>query len=170
MVVANHILGGGMASRLFQSVREERGLAYAVGSSTARYTDSGALVISAGTAPSRLSELAEVLDAEVEGVLADGITDDEHASALGYVVGATRLGLEDSGSRMVRLAGDEMLRRQVVGIDEHLANLRAVTVDDVNRVLRRVLDAPRSVVAVGPVDDRDDALVSLAGWRRTVSA
>jgi predicted Zn-dependent peptidase len=167
MVVANHILGGGMASRLFQAVREERGLAYAVGSSTARYTDSGALVVSAGTAPSRLAEMAAVLDTEIEALLSDGITVDEHASALGYVVGATRLGLEDSGSRMVRLAGDEMLRRQVVSIDEHLANLAAVTVDDVNRVLRRVLDAPRSVVAVGPVDDDNRALASLAGWRRT---
>jgi len=169
MVVANHILGGGMASRLFQAVREERGLAYAVGSSTARYTDSGALVISAGTAPSRLAELAEVLDTELEALLASGITDDEHASAMGYVVGATRLGLEDSGSRMVRLAGDEMLRRQVVSIDQHLANLRAVSVDDVNRVLRRVLDAPRSVVAVGPVDDSNPAMQSLASWRRTVA-
>lgn len=166
LVVANHIVGGGMASRLFQAIREERGLAYAVGSSTARYTDAGALVVSAGTAPARLGELCDVLDAELEAVLADGVTDDEVASAVGYVVGATGLGLEDSGSRMVRLAGEEMLHRCVVSVDEHLDRLRAVTVDDVNRVVRRVLDAPRAVAAVGPVDADHPALVAASAWRR----
>jgi predicted Zn-dependent peptidase len=166
LLVANHILGGGMASRLFQSVREERGLAYAVGSSAARYTDSGALVVSAGTAPGRLDELCEVIDAELERLLADGVTDEERDRAVGYLAGATRLGLEDSGSRMVRLAGEELIWGRVASIEEQLDQLRSVTVGDVHRVVGRVLDAPRSVAAVGPVDAGHAALISAAGWRR----
>jgi predicted Zn-dependent peptidase len=166
LVIGNHILGGGMASRLFQAIREERGLAYAVGSSAARYTDAGVLVVSAGCSPARLDELCAVLDEELERLLADGVTPDEVEGAIGYVVGATRLGLEDSGSRMARIAGDELVRGEVVSITEHLDRLRAVSVDDVNRVLRRVLDAPRAVAAVGPVDDDHPSLVRTARWRR----
>ena len=166
LVIANHILGGGMASRLFQSVREERGLAYAVGSSATRYTDAGALTVSAGTAPARLGELCEVIDLELERLVADGVRDEEVSGAIGYAVGATRLGLEDSGSRMARVAADELLRRRVVGLDEHLDRLRRVTPDDVDRVLRRVLDAPRAVAAVGPVDADHPALVRVSQWRR----
>lgn len=166
LAVANHILGGGMASRLFQAVREERGLAYAVGSSTAMYRDAGALVLSVGTAPSRLAELVEVLDDEVESLLTDGVTEDEHRVALGYLEGATVLGLEDSGSRMVRLAGEEILRGEVTSIEEHLRRLRAVTPDDATRVLRRVLDAPRSVAATGPFASDDPSLARASSWRR----
>lgn len=164
-VVANHILGGGMASRLFQSVREERGLAYAVGSSATRYTDAGVLVVFAGTAPSRLAELCEVIDTELERLVVDGVGDDEVAGAIGFVVGATRLGLEDSGSRMARIAADELLRRRIVGLDEHLDALRRVTPDDVGRVLRRVLDAPRAIAAVGPIEADHPALAAAADWR-----
>lgn len=166
LAVGNHILGGGMASRLFQSVREEQGLAYAVGSGVTRYSDAGSLVVSAGTAPGRLGTLVATIDAEIERLLADGIDADEHVTAVGYVVGATRLGLEDTGSRMMRLAGEEMLWGRAVPLDEHLDAVRSVTVDDVERVLRRVLDAPRAVAAVGPVDPGDEALVAAAGWRR----
>lgn len=166
LVIANHLLGGGTASRLFQSVREERGLAYAVGSSATRYTDAGVLTVSAGTAPARLAELCSVVDAEIETLLADGVSDDEVTGAIGFAVGATRLGLEDSGSRMSRVAADELLRRQVISLDEHLDRLRSVTSDDVNRVLHRVLDAPRAVAAVGPIDADHPALVAAAGWRR----
>lgn len=164
--VANHILGGGMASRLFQSVREDRGLAYAVGSGVTRYCDAGALVVSVGTAPGRLGELVAVLDHDIESLVATGVTPEEHAGAIGYLVGATRLGLEDTGSRMLRLAGEEMLWGRVVAIDEHLEALRAVTIDDVNTVLSDVLDAPRTVAAVGPVSPDDPVLVDAAQWRR----
>jgi predicted Zn-dependent peptidase len=147
-------------------VREERGLAYAVGSSTARYSDSGALVVSAGTAPGRLAELCEVIDAELERLVADGVTEGERDRAVGYVVGATRLGLEDTGSRMVRLAGEELTWGRIESIDEQLARLRAVTAEDVSRVLGRVLDARRAVAAVGPVSAEHHSLAAFAAWRR----
>jgi predicted Zn-dependent peptidase len=166
LLVGNHVLGGGMASRLFQSVREERGLAYAVGSSTSRYSDAGALVVSAGTAPGRLDELCEVIDAEIERLLVDGVSDAERERAIGYLVGATRLGLEDTGSRMLRLAGEELVWGRVATIEEQLDRLRAVTTDDVHKVLHRVLDAPRAIAAVGPVDADHPALAGAAAWRR----
>ncbi len=103
LMVANQVLGGGMSSRLFQEVREERGLAYTVFSSPSSYSDTGAFTLYAGTAPARLGELLEVIDAVIDHALAEGITDDEHQVARGYLEGATLLGLEDSGSRMARL-------------------------------------------------------------------
>jgi predicted Zn-dependent peptidase len=85
--VANHILGGGMSSRLFQEIREERGLAYTVFSSPSSYSDVGSLVIYSGTTPNRLAELLEVIDSVIDGLVADGITDEEHEVALGYLDG-----------------------------------------------------------------------------------
>jgi predicted Zn-dependent peptidase len=83
-------------------------------------------------------------------MLADGLTEEEHRVALGYLEGSLVLGLEDSGSRMVRLATGETVRGEVITIDEHLQHLRAVTLDDAHTVLKRVFDAPRAVSAVGP--------------------
>ena len=166
LLVGNHVLGGGMASRLFQEVREERGLAYAVGSTPSMYADGGLLSIVASTGRSRLSELLAVIDDVVEALLADGITDEEHRVAMGYLDGATLLSLEDTGSRMARMAGNEIVEGRLVSIDEQLARLAAVTPDDVARVLRRVLDAPRSIAAVGDGVDGDRVLERAAAWRR----
>jgi predicted Zn-dependent peptidase len=152
LAVANQVLGGGMASRLFQEVREERGLAYSVYSHPTGFDDSGYLTIYCGTAPKRAREALGVIDDVVAGVLADGVTDGELAVAAGYLEGSMLLGLEDSGGRMGRLGRSLMQRDRITTIDEHVARLRSVTVDDVRRVLHRVLDGPRSVAAVGPFD------------------
>ena len=166
LFVANHVLGGGMASRLFTEVREERGLAYAVYSGPSLYTDTGLLSIYAGTGRARLGELLRVIDEVLEGLLADGITDEEHAVALGYLEGATVLGLEDSGSRMSRLASNEVVWGEVVPLDVQLGRLRSVTPDQVLDVLRKVLGAPRTVAAVGVGVEGDPLLESAAAWRR----
>jgi predicted Zn-dependent peptidase len=155
LLVANHALGGGMSSRLFQEVREERGLAYSVYTSPASYADCGTVVLYAGTAPDRTAELLDVIDDTIGSMLADGLTEEEHRVALGYLEGSLVLGLEDSGSRMVRLATGETVRGEVITIDEHLQHLRAVTLDDAHTVLKRVFDAPRTVSAVGPFTDDD---------------
>ena len=86
--------------------------------------------------------------------------------AMGYLDGATLLSLEDTGSRMARMAGNEIVEGRLVSIDEQLARLAAVTPDDVARVLRRVLDAPRSIAAVGDGVDGDRVLERAAAWRR----
>ena len=164
--VANHVLGGGMASRLFHEVREARGLAYSVFSSPALYTDSGLFQIVASTGRGRLDQLLAVIDDVVEELLAHGVTDHELAVARGYLEGATLLSLEDTGSRMARLASNEVLYGEQVTVEEQLDEVRAVSSADVVRVLRRVLDAPRVVAAVG-ADAGDPALERAAAWRRS---
>ncbi len=150
--VADQVLGGGSSSRLFQSIREERGLAYSVYSWVSSYSDTGLLGVYAGTSPGRSAELLDTLDAELDTIRTDGVTADEVRVAVGYLAGATELGLEDSGSRMTRLGRMLLSTGAVVSIDEQLERLHAVTIDDVDRVLRGVLGAQRSVAAVGPID------------------
>jgi len=156
--VANQVLGGGMASRLFQEVREERGLAYSVYSHPTAFADSGYLTIYCGTSPKRAREALAVIDDVVATVLSEGITEQELAVAAGYLEGSMLLGLEDSGGRMGRLGRSLMQRDRVTSIDEHVLRLRAVTLDDVARVLHRVLDSPRCLAAVGPFNA--DSLVA----------
>ena len=150
MAVANQVLGGGMASRLFQEVREERGLAYAVYSHPSSYTDTGSLTIYCGTAPKRVPETLRVIDGVVEGLLAGGMTDGELAVAKGYLEGSLLLGLEDSGGRMGRLGQGLAQRGRPTTVEEQLAGIRAVTPADVHHVLRRVFEGPRVLTAVGP--------------------
>ncbi|MGH9135697.1 MAG: M16 family metallopeptidase, partial [Acidimicrobiales bacterium] len=153
LAFANYALGGGAASRLFQAVREERGLAYSVWSTTSLHSDSGSLTVYAATSPAKVAAVLAVVEDEVAGLLDGGITADEHAVALGFLEGSLLLALEDTASRMARLGRSESSRGEVVAVDEHIARLRAVTPDDVERVLRRVLGGPRSLAAVGPFDD-----------------
>jgi predicted Zn-dependent peptidase len=153
MAVANQVLGGGMSSRLFQEVREERGLAYSVFSSPTAFSDCGALSVYVGTAPSRLDAALGVIDDVVQGLVDDGITDHELTVARGYLEGSLVLGLEDSGSRMGRLGSSETIRGEVISVDEHVERIRAVTLDDAARVLRRVFTGPRALAAVGPIAD-----------------
>jgi predicted Zn-dependent peptidase len=150
--VANQVLGGGMASRLFQAVREDRGLAYSVYSHPSAFEDAGALTLYCGTAPKRAREALAVIDDVVADVTTNGITDRELAVAAGYLEGSLLLGLEDSGGRMGRLGRSLMQRGHLTSIDEHVARVRAVTTDDVRRVLRRVLEGPRVLAAVGPFE------------------
>jgi predicted Zn-dependent peptidase len=146
-------LGGGTASRLFQEIREERGLVYTVFSSVSLNVDSGSLMVYAATSPGKVPEVVSIVDDIVGSLVADGITDQERDLALGFLEGSLDLAQEDSGSRMARIGRSESARGEVLTLDEHLSMLRAVTVDDVRRVLRRVLDTPRSLVAVGPFDE-----------------
>jgi len=164
--VANQVLGGGMSSRLFQEIRETRGLAYTVYSAMSAYSDAGVAFLYAGTAPKHLDEVTGLMDEILDGLLREGITDEEHAVALGCLEGSTLLGLEDSGSRMGRLGGGLTSRDEVISVDEHLARIRAVTIEDVTRVLRRVFTAPRTVAAVGPFDESEPALVRAVAHAR----
>ena len=153
LAAGNHVLGGGLSSRLFEEVRERRGLAYSVYSSPSPFSDSGALTVYAATSPERADELVSVLDAEVARLRSDGLADGELSVAKGYLEGSLLLGLEDTGGRMARMGSGEAARGEVIPIDEHLARIRGVTVDDVDRVLDRVLSGPRTLTAVGPFDE-----------------
>jgi predicted Zn-dependent peptidase len=148
--VANQILGGGMSSRLFQEIREERGLAYSVYSYTSSYCDSGTLVVYAGTSPEHADEVLAIVDDQVGKLVTDGPTEQEVEVASGYLEGAMLLGLEDSGGRMHRLGRNLMARDEIISIDEHVAAIRAVSADDVRRVADRVLGAPRTLASIAP--------------------
>ena len=142
-----HVLGGGLSSRLFQTVREDRGLAYNVFSSMAGYEDAGLVSVYAGTAPERTGELRKVVSDQVADVASHGITAAELVIARDGFEGSILLGLEDSGSRMSRLGMSQSLLGRVVPLDEYVETLRAVTLDEVNAVLAEVL-SPEPVVAI----------------------
>jgi predicted Zn-dependent peptidase len=147
LAVANQILGGGTASRLFQSVREERGLAYSVHSWVDAHADTGSLVAYAGTAVEHLGEVLGLLEEAVRG-LAEGVTDREVAVAAGYLAGSSVLALEDPGSRMARIGESLLATGAVPAVDDVLAGFRSVRPDDVARVARRLLRAGGPTVAV----------------------
>ena len=150
LAVANQILGAGMSSRLFQAIREERGLAYSVYSYTAGYADTGALVVYAGTSPARLETVEALVDEEIARFLADGPTEAELRVARGYLTGSTVLSLEDSGGCMSRIGKAILNYGAVMPLDDLLERYRAVTLDDVRRATERVLGGDRSVAVVGP--------------------
>ena len=152
LAVLNQVLGGQMSSRLFQEVREERGLAYSVYSSLSSYADAGALSVYVGTAPGRAQAALDVVEGEIDRLLADGISHRELQVAVGFLEGATVLGLEDSGGRMSRIARSELVAGEVVPIEELVARYRAVTLHDVARVAGRVLTGTRSLAVIGPID------------------
>jgi predicted Zn-dependent peptidase len=153
LAVANQAFGGGLSSRLFQEIREQRGLAYSVYSAASLYTDSGLFMIYAGTAPSKVDEVLDLIETEVAKLIAEGITERELRIASGYLAGALQLNLEDCGSRMGRLARGELSAGEPLTVDEQVERIRAVTLEDAHRVLQRILTAPRSLAAVGPFDE-----------------
>jgi predicted Zn-dependent peptidase len=153
--VCNQILGGGLASRLFQEIREERGLAYSVYSSVASFSDAGSVVAYAGTGSEKAAEVRSLLLEGAAAVADGGVTEREWEVARGYLEGSFLLGLEDSGSVMARLGNHVCARGHVTPVEEQLERLRAVTVDDVDRVAKRVLAAPHAMCGVGPLTAHD---------------
>ncbi|WP_421119608.1 M16 family metallopeptidase [Aquihabitans daechungensis] len=153
--VCNQILGGGLSSRLFQEIREERGLAYTVFSSVAAFSDAGSLAAYVGTGAERVDEVRKLLLEITAELVADGVTEREWEVALGYLEGSFLLGLEDSGSVMARLGNHVCSRGEVVPVDQQLAKLRAVTREQVAGVAQRILARPPTICGVGPLTDAD---------------
>ncbi|GGI06552.1 M16 family metallopeptidase [Egicoccus halophilus] len=149
--VLNTLLGGGMSSRLFQEIREVRGLAYSTYSYTSSYTDGGLFGAYVGTAPAKVDEALQVLREQLD-VVADEVTAAEVERAKGALTGGTVLSLEDSGSRMSRLGKQIATGADIVTVDDALLRIGAVTADDVRRVAARVLQQPRDLAVVGPFD------------------
>lgn len=156
--IMNAVLGGGMSSRLFQEIRERRGLAYTSFSFGASYSDAGVFGMYAGTAPEKAAEVIELAVDELGKIAADGITEEEHERALGQIAGSSALALEDSDTRMGRLARAELGMGDLYTLDASLAMFNAVTADDIRAVASDIFTRPRSIVAVG-----DTARISLDG-------
>jgi predicted Zn-dependent peptidase len=166
LAVLTTALGGGPSSRLFQQVREQRGLAYSVYSALTSYADAGTFAVYAGCAPERLAEVAAVIRGLLDDVAANGLTPPEVARAKGNLRGGLVLGLEDTSSRMNRLGRSEIDNGRQRTITESLQRIAAVTDEDVAALARELLARPLVGAVVGPYEDESDlppALRSLAG-------
>ncbi|AEE45675.1 M16 family metallopeptidase [Cellulomonas fimi] len=148
--VLNAVLGGGMSSRLFQEIREKRGLAYSTYSFASGHADTGVFGLYAGCAPGKVDEVVELMVAEWERLADGGITPAELERSLGQLAGGLVLGMEDTGSRMSRLGKAELVHGELLSIDESLDRIRAVTAADVQELAAELASRPRSVVRVGP--------------------
>jgi len=153
--VLNAALGGGMSSRLFQEVREKRGLAYSVYSFTAQHADTGMWGIYAGCLPSKADDVLSICVAEVAKVVEEGLTDAELDRGKGQVRGGMVLGLEDPSSRMTRLGKSELVYPDLEPVDELIATIDAVTHDDIRAIAAEILTRSKALAVVGPFDDPD---------------
>jgi predicted Zn-dependent peptidase len=161
LMVLNSLLGRGMSSRLFKEVRERRGLAYSVGSSVSRHSDSGMLGVSAGVSPEKLKEAIAVIFEELQKLREEPVGEDELTKARDYTVGSYRLSLESSMALGQR-AGESLLTMgEVEPIESVVDKLRATTAEELLRVAQRVLVRDRATVAVVGPDMREEALAEM---------
>src|ERR1700712_4409284 len=142
-------IGGGMSSRLFQQIREERGLAYSTYSFTSSYAGDGLFGLYAGCQPGKADEVVSIMSDILDSIARDGLAADEVARGKGQLTGGMVLGLEDSGSRMSRIGKAELAFGDVLGVDDLLAKVDAVTVTDVNALAQELLAQPRCLTVVG---------------------
>ena len=149
--VLNAALGGGTSSRLFQEVREKRGLAYSVFSFASQHVDAGLVGVSVGCLPNKLDAGARTSSAPSwPRSPQDGIDAEELTRGKGQLQGGLVLGLEDSGSRMTRLGKSELVDDELLSIDEVLARIDAVTLDDVRVLASELFSQPEILAVVGP--------------------
>ncbi|MDP9861212.1 MULTISPECIES: M16 family metallopeptidase [Streptosporangium] len=153
--VFNAALGGGMSSRLFQEIREKRGLAYSAYSYTSAHADTGQFGIYVGCLPSKTDDVLKICREEVLRVIADGITEEEIVRGKGQMRGGLVLGLEDTGSRMSRIGKGELVYDELLSVDDVLARIEAVTPDEITEVARDVLNRPMTLAVIGPYEDKD---------------
>jgi len=155
LAVLNVALGGGMSSRLFQEVREKRGLAYSVYSFSSQHADTGLWGVYVGCLPSKADEVLSICAGEVAKIIDGGLTDAELARGKGQVRSGLVLGLEDPSSRMTRLGKSELVYPGLEPVDEVLAAIGAVSHDDVRAVADEILTRPKALAVVGPFDNPD---------------
>ena len=154
--VLNAALGGGMSSRLFQSVREERGLAYSVYSFVSSFADTGYTGVYVGCLPDKLRDVLEVTHEVIADVARNGLSDEELHRGRGQLRGSGVLGQEDAGSRMSRIAKGELLYDEIPSIDDIVARIDAVTSDDISELAGELLTEPPTYAAIGPFDELPD--------------
>ncbi|MEO6942539.1 MAG: pitrilysin family protein [Terrimesophilobacter sp.] len=167
LAALNAVLGGGMSSRLFQEVREKRGLAYSVYSFAPSYSDAGLFGLYAGCSPAKAGDVAELMLAEFHLLAESGITPDELARVKGQLGGASALALEDSDTRMSRLGRSEITLGEFVDLDEALCRLERVTTDDVAELAQDLVSRSMSIAVVGSADEA--AFAALTGTPATAT-
>ena len=148
------ILGGGTSSRLWQKVREERGLSYSVSASTFMFNDCGMFMVSAGTSPGQTLEIVDIAIGEMRDIVAHGVTAEELELAKQQTRASVLMSLEDSASRAASLAQSEMLHGRQITLEESLANLDAVTLDEVRDLAREFFRTEKiAFAALGNLPD-----------------
>jgi predicted Zn-dependent peptidase len=146
----NTILGEGMSCRLFLEIRERRGLAYDVHSYSSKHSDTGYFAVYLGVDPGKAEEAVDAVLAELRQVAEQPVPDAELTKAREFTKGRLRLGLESTNSLASWLCQQELLMDEIRTVDEVIARYEAVTVDDLQRVARRVLEQPMQVAIIGP--------------------
>lgn len=159
MSVLNSVFGGGMSSRLFQEVREKRGLAYSVYSFAPGYSDAGLFGMYAGCTPAKAGQVAELMMSELHRLADFGVSAEEMKRAAGQLSGASALALEDSDTRMSRLGRSEITLGEFADLDEALRRMALVTADDVQVLAAELVAGPLSVSAVGAI--KEDAFTAI---------
>ena len=150
--VANSVLGGGMSSRLFQEIREKRGMAYSVGSYHAMFTEAGLFAVYAGTTPSKAEQVLRIASEQIEDVAGGGLTQAELERAKGHMRGSLVLSLEDTSGRMSRIGKSETSHGEILSVDDILARVNAVTREDAERAFARTASQPMALAVIGPFD------------------
>jgi predicted Zn-dependent peptidase len=154
LTVLDTVLGGGMSSRLFQEVREKRGLAYSVYSYRSLYADTGTFAVYAGTTPQNAETVIDIVLNELDSIVAEGISEEEFNRAKGHIKGSLVLSSEDPGSRMNRLGRQQITTGEILSIEELIARFERLELGDVRRVAESVLGTPRfQVTVVGPFEE-----------------
>ena len=152
LAVLSTALGGGMSSRLFQEVREKRGLAYSVYAYAQSFADAGVFGLYAGCLPSKADTVLDVCLSELETVARDGLSTEELQRAKGQVKGSMVLGQEDTGARMTRIAKAELHGEPIQGIDTLLRRVDEVDASAVHDIARELLTRSYTLAAIGPFD------------------
>ena len=157
------VLGGGMSSRLFQEIREKRGLAYAVYSTNVSFCGAGQFVVYAGTRPSNMMELISIVLSEIKRMLETGLTPDELERAREYIIGHIVLSMESTSHRMVKLGSNAISDLEILSLDESIRRYREVSLDDTMRVAQRIMSLSPTIAIISPLDEQEirDSLVHM---------
>jgi predicted Zn-dependent peptidase len=152
--ILNNILGGGISSRLFQSIREERGLAYSIYSYQSNYSDCGLFTVYAGTRPGNVSQVIELILENINDLRTVGINESELHKTKEQLKGNLLLGLESSSSRMSRIGKLEITQGKYTSLDEVVTKIENVTVGDLTQMLTGNFSGEQfSFTALGPLKD-----------------
>jgi predicted Zn-dependent peptidase len=153
LAVLSAAIGGGMSSRLFQQIREQRGLAYSTYSFTSAFAGTGLFGLYAGCQPAKADEVVSIMLSVLDSMAQDGIAPDELERAKGQLRGGTVLGLEDSSSRMTRIGKAELCYGDILGVDQLLEEIEKVSASAVAELAADLAGRPRTVTVVGPYDE-----------------
>ena len=143
------VLGGGMSSRLFQEIREKRGMAYAIYAYLQCYTDGGLFGVYAGTDKSQVEELVPLIFAQIKEI-SGGLLDTEIARARAQIKAGILMSLESTSSRSEQLARQMVVFKKPLSIEDTIAKVEAVDEDAIKRVAERLLASPPTLTTLGP--------------------